>query len=169
MKPISEIERSLIEERLFVDPSSPTGLSRYKGGKAAGWLRRDRTGYANWDVQVGRRTYRAHRLVWFLATGTDCLDSGMEVDHIDRDATNNAIQNLRLASDSEQSKNQKKRSGTTSEHKFVRWHKKSGKWVAQYSRYWSDGRTVWVGSFCGEREAHYAALAHRLENHPFHC
>lgn len=167
MRPISEQERSLIEERLFVDPSSRTGLSRRKGGKAAGWLRQDKTGYANWDVQVGKRTYRAHRLVWLLATGADCLDSGMEVDHIDRDATNNAIQNLRLASDSEQSKNQKKRSGTTSEHKFVRWHKKSEKWVAQYSRYWSDRKSIWVGSFDQELEAYYTVLADRLENHPF--
>lgn len=169
MRPISEEERSLIRERLFVDNSSPTGLSRIGTGKTAGSPHTDRTGYKSWQVQVGKRTYRAHRLVWLLSRGFDCLDTGLEIDHRDTDATNNNPSNLRLATDSTQSRNQKKRSNTTSNLRFVRWHKRANKWGAQYSRYWSDKKSVWVGTFESEFAAHHAALAHRLENHWISC
>lgn len=48
-------------------------------------------------------TYYAHRLVWVWCTGTD--PNPFEVDHIDRNRSNNCYLNLRLVRASEQARN----------------------------------------------------------------
>ena len=69
----------------------PTGL--IKNGKPWGTLDKS-TGYyvVNW---LGKRRH-VHRLCYELAHGP--IPVGKEVDHIDRDKTNNSPDNLRLAS-----------------------------------------------------------------------
>lgn len=70
-----------------------TTSSRSLAGQVAGSLNRD--GYLR--VRVNSVEYMVHRLVWKMATGED-IPTGMLIDHIDRDRTNNRIANLRLCS-----------------------------------------------------------------------
>jgi len=59
-------------------------------GKPAG--SKDRKGYIR--VKLYGKSFAAHRIIWYLCTGTDPLE--LEVDHIDRCKANNCFENLRL-------------------------------------------------------------------------
>ena len=52
----------------------------------------DKDGYIR--IQTNGKTYSAHRIIWVLHNKS--IDSSKEIDHIDRDVTNNRIENLRL-------------------------------------------------------------------------
>ena len=53
----------------------------------------EKRGYTN--ISINGKKYRAHRLIWTYHNGK--IPSGLVVDHIDCDKTNNKIENLRLA------------------------------------------------------------------------
>lgn len=55
------------------------------------------------------KTYRLHRVVWMLHNGP--IPDGMEVDHIDRNVENNRIENLRLATKSQNAFNRANKAG----------------------------------------------------------
>src|SRR3990167_1974171 len=79
----------------LVDYNKEDGLIRWKIsprygiyiGSVAGCL--DDRGYIT--VRIKRRAYRAHRLAWFITYGY----WPKEIDHINRDKTDNRIENLR--------------------------------------------------------------------------
>jgi hypothetical protein len=87
--------------------------------------------------------------------------SGECVDHINGDTLDNRRSNLRLATQSENHFNQRKRSGTSSKYKGVSWAKDKGRWRAyitfQYKR-------IDLGKFKTEEDAGraYDAAAERL-------
>lgn len=62
-----------------------------KSGTIAG--AKDKNGYIN--IRVLRKLYKAHRLAWFYVHGKW---PSQDLDHVDRDKTNNAMANLREAS-----------------------------------------------------------------------
>ena len=70
-----------------------------KVGDRAGTVRSD--GYR--QLNIANKSYYEHRLVWLLHTGT--LPSKL-LDHVDRNKKNNAIENLREATASENGRNQ---------------------------------------------------------------
>ena len=72
------------------------------------------------------------------------------VDHIDNDATNNTIKNLRWAIKKEQEANKLKRLNTTSKYKGVYWKKAISRWVASTK---IDGKYIYLGSFKHEEDA----------------
>lgn len=73
-------------------------LSRNDRKNANGSL--DKDGYL--IVKVKGKRYRAHRIVWLLHYGV--FPDG-EIDHINRDKTDNRIENLRLSNRTEQNRN----------------------------------------------------------------
>lgn len=75
---------------------------------------------------------------------------GVWVDHVDGNGLNNTRNNLRLCTVAENSRNQKKQSGKSSQFKGVGWSKHSRKWRA-YIRI--DGKSVQIGLFTNESEA----------------
>ena len=77
--------------------------------------------------------------------------SGVEVDHINRDGTDNRKSNLRLATHRENSRNKRRpvKSKTSAFH-GVSWMKRDSKWIAQIS--W-EGGYVWIGRFDVEADA----------------
>lgn len=84
-----------ITEILVIDEQSPSGLKYIKSGKSAGTKLKS----GNWQICYKKGGYMAHRIIWFLHTGEDPLEQ--EIDHIDRNPSNNKINNLRLATRSQ--------------------------------------------------------------------
>lgn len=94
-----------------------------KAGNVAGGF--DRYGYLR--VNIGGKSQRVHRVVWLLHTGTW---PDKDIDHLDRDKSNNDPSNLRLCTDSQnQANTTSKRKG----FKGVTLHK-CGKYQAQHRR-----------------------------------
>lgn len=78
---------------------------------------------------------------------------GMQTDHIDGDGLNNRRCNLRLATPSENARNQRRARDNTSGFKGVWWHKGRRKWQAQIM---AGGRQKYLGLFNTAEEAHAA-------------
>ncbi len=76
---------------------------------------------------------------------------GMLVDHINGDKLDNRRENLRIATDAENSRNVVKREGHTSSYKGVAWDAARKKWKAQIKT--PDGKQRTLGRFSSEEEA----------------
>lgn len=116
---ISKVLPPIETVREFVDFDADTGIFYWKhrdkkwfktlraysawnaknAGNAAGTLKSD--GYVR--IRFFREQYAAHRLAWLLVTGKDPARD--EIDHFDRNRSNNKISNLRLATDSQNAQN----------------------------------------------------------------
>ena len=94
-----------------------------KVGDVAGSL--DGDGYL--QIKVCSRKYRAHRLAWLHVYGEWPTD---QIDHINRNRSDNRIANLREVTNKQNLQNTGKRSNNTSGHPGVRWHKRASKWRA---------------------------------------
>lgn len=73
-----------------------------KAGSEAGTL----TPFGYMRVNINRRIYAAHRLIWTLLRGL--IPEGAEIDHINGVRDDNRIENLRLATASENKCNRKR-------------------------------------------------------------
>lgn len=102
-----------------------------------------------------REAFRLHRVI--MQPGLD-----QEVDHIDRDGLNNRRSNLRLASRSENARNQGRRSTSASGFKGVTWHQRSKKWAATISVL---GKQIHLGLFQTPQDAHATYVAAATELH----
>lgn len=97
-------------------------------------------------TQRGNMYLYLHRLI---------AGAGLEdiVDHINRDRLDNRTANLRICTKGQNSANRgpdRRRLGTTSRHKGVSLHKRSGKWRAYVHHM---GKTKHLGTFESEDEA----------------
>jgi hypothetical protein len=82
------------------------------------------------------------------------------IDHIDRNGLNNQMSNLRVCTNSQNSANRRKISGTTSKYRGVTWHKACRKWQVQLTCL-SVG--YYVGLFDSEEEAGFEYNKKALE------
>jgi hypothetical protein len=114
--------------------------TRYAGTQA-GTILTGRTGYQRVQIRIKGRTYKAHRLAWLYMTGEWPEN---QIDHCDRDGTNNRWENLRQSNQKENGKNQSKRKNNTSGVTGVTWNKRNNKWVAQV---FLEGKNNYLGSF----------------------
>lgn len=101
---------------------------------------------------IDGKKYYAHRVAWRIHFG-EWPPSGMQIDHINGDRSDNRICNLRLATAGQNGANRKKGWGSSS-YLGVSIHT-SGKWTAAIQ---SDGKSKYLGLFETEHEA---ALAYR--------
>lgn len=76
--------------------------------------------------------------------------TGKNVDHIDRDPTNNTRENLRAGTQSQNCANQGKSVGKSSRYKGVSWDKTYQRWSSQIRL---DGKLAQLGRFDSEHEA----------------
>jgi len=121
-------DHSLLVKRYKLCSEYPTGLSvkyqfnsRCKPEQQAGSYNvKEKRSF----IGIEGKSYACSRIVYYLATS---IDPGIyEVDHIDQDSSNNSIQNLRLATRSQNAANVKLKSNNTTGFKGVSWHKTRG-------------------------------------------
>lgn len=115
-----------------------TRNARY-AGKEAGCINK----FGRVEVRVGLLCWLAHRLIWLMHTG----ELPKIIDHIDRDPTNNRIENLRVCTHSENLINSRKRAaGKIAGVREVR----PGTWVARMK---VEGKQIHLGRFDSREEA----------------
>lgn len=102
------------------------------------------TGYIS--LNVNSKTCLAHRIIAH-AFGLFDLDSKLDIDHRDRDKTNNCIFNLRAITHQKNSFN--------TDAKGYYWNKKHQKWYGFIKK---DGKNKYLGCFTKEEDARQAYL-----------
>lgn len=110
---------NILNETFYYDPDSPSGL-RYKKNvyhySKVIFNKADDAGYTSshchgyWKVAFKGVKYFAHRVIMVLF-GHNVV--GYDVDHIDRDRSNNNVNNLRLVSKQQNMRNKTKYSNNT--------------------------------------------------------
>lgn len=127
---------------------SPKGI-RAAGASAGTW----KDGYVS--VILFGRAYRAHHLAWLIMTG-GWPPVGCDIDHIDRDRSNNKWSNLRIATRSQNIINSSVRKDNSCGHTGVHYRKDNGKWAARIS---FNGKINLLGQFDTFEEAVAARVA----------
>lgn len=115
--------------------------ARY-AGQIAGYV--SKHGYT--VIGVNNSQYYAHRLAWLYVYG----ETPGEIDHKDRNRSNNSISNLRPATRLQNMQNKSIGRDNTSGIKGVHLHKPNGKWCARISR---NGKRHVLGYFDDIRDA----------------
>ena len=145
-------------EDLFKNPKHPasTWNNRYAGkradrkGNKAGYLR----------VSIFGKKYYAHRVVWALQYGR-WPDEKDHIDHIDKNKTNNKVENLRCVSASHNHRNTKRQANNTSGQTGVCWVSARKKWMAYIK---VKQKTKNLGYFSCFEEAKKVRLAAQEEH-----
>lgn len=144
----------LENNRLFWLPK--VDLGNHMAGKYAGTI--DRKGYRR--VQIDKRLYREHQLIWLWHKGA--LPVG-QIDHIDGNKLNNSIANLREVSPSINNQNRRSASKRSkSGYLGVHWHKKNSVWVAKIGVGYEK---KYLGCFESAEQAYQAYVAAKRELH----
>lgn len=118
-------------------------ITRIKVGNFAGYFSKP---YGYQEVKYQQKEYRAHRIIWEIFKGP--IPSGMEIDHIDGDGSNNLIKNLRCVTHQQNICNQKLR--TNNQHGQVGIYQKRKRWCARIG---VDGKNINLGCFALKAEA----------------
>ena len=100
-----------------------------KVGRKTGCRSETKDGLFYLKVAINKKLYLAHRLAWIIYHGE--IPAGMEIDHIDHNGENNAIDNLRLVTSSENKQNRTMVSTNKSGKMGVYHSRKTGRWVAE--------------------------------------
>ena len=159
MKRRPRLTRARLRELLHYNPK--TGEFRWRkrpgdghGDPSAGYV--ESRAYRR--IKVDGRAYREHQLAWFYMTGRW---GKATIDHRDRDASNNRLNNLRRATRSQNNANRCRPRHNTSGHTGASLCRESAKWRATVSR---NGKIIDLGRFETPQEAHevYLAAARKL-------
>jgi hypothetical protein len=128
-------------------------------GKPAGWMHWK--GY--WRIEIDGKDYASHRLAWLYVYG--CWPKN-QLDHINRNKSDNRIKNLREATNGQNGANSKAKP-SHSKLKGAHWHSRDKKW---FSHIWYDGKKHFLGRFATAEEAHaaYCETAKKLHGEFFH-
>ena len=116
-------------------------------------------------IMIKGKLYLAHRLIYLMFNEQwDITDSSQDnsVDHADRDKLNNSIDNLRVATNSQQKCNTGKQKNNTSGTTGVSWDEEKGKWVVQVRL---NKKSHFGGYFVNKEEAIAKATQMRDELH----
>ena len=98
------------------------------------------------QIRIFNRLYYGHHLAWFYIH----KEWAIELDHIDRNRSNNRIHNLRKATRSQNLINASLRTDNVSGHTGVAFALREGKWRARINK---DGIETHIGYFFSREEA----------------
>jgi hypothetical protein len=99
-------------------------------------------------TMFGYRRLIAHRVIWKMFNGE--IPPKMDIDHINGNPWDNRLQNLRLATRSQNSHNSRKSSRNTSGYKGVSWFPPTKRWTAQIA---FEGVNYKLGYFIKKEDA----------------
>ena len=129
-------------------PSNRVDISKPAGAICKGYVR----------IGINGNLYLAHRLIFLMHHGY----LPQEIDHIDGNRSNNAIKNLRPATNSQNQYNVRKQKNNTSGYKGVSWCKQTGKWKAQIG---INDKLKSLGYFDCPKKAHEAYCQAAKQHH----
>ena len=140
---MAEINNTRIADNInlheLLEYHSDTGIFYWKNGthRRAGCDRGD--GYI--VIKIKRKKFYAHRLAWYFYYGEMPDD---QIDHINRNNSDNRIVNLRKGGKQLNARNTKLHKHNTSGVNGVYWSKGRDKWVAQIK---VSQKTIYLGLF----------------------
>ena len=146
--------QQLIEDSLTYDPD--TGLFKWlfpTGMKKRGWFQGWQNSGGYHYIKVNDKTLLAHRLAWYLMKGK--MPDNM-IDHIDRNKSNNKLDNLRVVTPKENALN----CARVDNAKCVE-QQPNGRWRSYYQY---KGKKKHLGVFDTENEAIEKSKHARLNN-----
>jgi citrate synthase len=129
------LTQSSLKENLHYNKTTGC-FTRLSNGKIAGCL--DKDGYV--IIKINKKNMKAHRLAWLYVHGEFPEE---QIDHINRDRSDNRIENLRCVSAQENSYNKSKYSNS-GYCVGVTWSGTSNKW---HSRISVDKKEIHLGYF----------------------
>ena len=150
----------------FVNYDRKTGIFTWKrttGNTVSGHIAgtTSKKGYV--CITIKNKTYLAHRLAWAICTGGDI--SGVVIDHIDGNKSNNEISNLRIGNQGQNCQNRKSgNKNNTSGYIGVFLDKRRGSWSAQITK---NRKVKSFTGFKTPEEASEAYLNAKRELHEF--
>ena len=154
-----EISQARVKEVLHYEEES--GVFTWKVRKCQRMRAGDVAGYISPNgylvIRVDGRLYKGHRLAWLYVYGSY---PSCDIDHINLIRSDNRIDNLRLATRSQNIQNTNKRSDNKSGYKGVSWDKKSKKWRSQIV---CNGKKTCLGLFDNPADAHDAYVKKAME------
>lgn len=112
--------------------------TRYAGTEAGSCL--DSRGDKRHRIRVGNYDAYSHKIIWAFCNGEwlDCID------HKDRDSTNDRVENLRAATQSQNMANTRVRITNKSGYKGISWDKRRRRWYAKIT---VSGKQIFLGYF----------------------
>ena len=122
-----------------------------KIGTKAGWLT-ECNGRPYWKVGVNKKTMYVHHVIYLIHHG----QLPKYIDHIDGNSTNNRIENLRAATQSQNAGNSIMSKNNTSGYKGVTFRKDTKKWKAAVM---VNRKHISLGSYLTKEEAYAAYVA----------
>ena len=126
-----------------------------KIGDKAGCLIKT-TGYI--ALKINNVPYQLHRIIWAYHYGA--IPSNLQIDHTDGNKVNNIIENLRLATQSQNNSNNKRAYRNSKSNVLgVFWSKRRSRWVAQIT----FKRKIHLGYFINQEDAIAARKAAELQ------
>jgi hypothetical protein len=140
---MSDIDFTFLKEHLQYDQKTgefewvKSPARAIKANTKAGRLRPD--GYVS--IQIKGRLYFAHRIAWLIVYGEWPKD---QIDHINRNRSDNRFENLRCVSRSQNGQNRKPNIGSASGHPGVTWSNTFKRWRAHITK---DKKPTYLGSF----------------------
>ena len=141
-----------LQSILEYDPM--TGILRWKEnrsnivkGSVAGCV--SKAGYK--VVNIKSKTYFVHRIIWIILFGN--IPTDFFIDHINGKKTDNRLENLRLATNSQNQQNRPAPKNSSSGYRGVTWHKSVSKWMA---RICINRKRQTIGFFDSAEEAYNA-------------
>jgi hypothetical protein len=158
----NSITQKELKELLHYDPDTGIFTRKVQAGphpvgSVAG--RKDSIGYS--QIGVSGRRYMTHRLAWLYVYGE--FPNG-EIDHINRDKSDNGIANLRVVNRSQNLQNLGRIASNTSGLKGVSWCNRERKWFAQIMK---NKKNNFLGYFVDKEKAHQAYLEAKKRYHEF--
>jgi hypothetical protein len=149
-----------LNEWLQVDPTSPSGLSwkRQKGRAQAGSPAGTQKEKGYWYVRFEGQCHAVHRLI-LLLSGIEPNNGKTFVDHINRDPSDNRLENLRWVTQEANQRNQGKRTNL-SPYKHT-YPAPSGRWIFRCNQ--NALGLCFSLTANSPAEAFYLGLARRLE------
>lgn len=142
-KPIPSVE--FLHERYAYDPASGVLTSKYGRWRGCPITHTEEQGYVT--LRINGTIFKAHRVIWKMMTGQEPPD---EIDHWDKDRSNNRWGNLRDATKANNQWNRLPQKNTQSGVKGANWNNKRQCWSSEVR---THGDRIWLGYFETAEEA----------------